>query len=100
MTTEPLTRLNPKTDLAQRLAARWRLAAPADLDDAYENPSYAKRQAWAYCRNLCESLNGRWLRVVGHNAFAFSAAFEFDDPERGRCLCYVTKSYNYVISLE
>lgn len=66
------------------------------LEDVYGTCSGEKRRAYEYCRELCEEFHGEGFRIAGHNTFAFTVQFEFDDPESGRRMrAMITRDYNH-----
>lgn len=44
--------------------------------DVYAKPSRAKWQAYHYCLRLCTAECGQNFRIISHNAFRFSVAWE------------------------
>ena len=63
-----------------------------ELYDVYNKPSREKQEAWEYCKDLCKKYNGTNLHIVGHNVFAFAAAFNIGDK-----VAYITQATNYLI---
>lgn len=65
------------------------------LWDVYGRFSQAKRNAFDYCVDLMNELNGCDLRIISYNSQAFTVGFLFNHPETGReCFAYITKDYN------
>lgn len=69
-----------------------------DLSDAYGRYSNAKRQAWDYCKKLCEEKNGYGLKIISRNTSQFTAGFEyiFDEAE---WFMYITKTSDTEVKL-
>ena len=62
---------------------QWERSRMSDLSDAYGRFSSAKYRAWRYCEQLCNSLNGKELKIVSHNSFIFTAGFIYSDKDTG-----------------
>ena len=62
-----------------------------DLWDAYDRFSHAKRNAWEYCKNLCEEKNGHGLKIISKNTFQFTAGFEYEENGKNMFM-YITAS--------
>ena len=54
-------------------AANWE---GTDLWDVYGRVSQAKRNAYDKCREWCYKSNGEHFRIISHNSFQFSVAWE------------------------
>lgn len=86
--------------IAKANIERWKNTQERDLYDVYKNPSLAKRRAWRYCENLCASLGGHGLKVVGFNCMKFSAGFEFINDKTGELMyMHITPSYDTTASM-
>lgn len=71
------------------------------LSDVYGSYSSAKAAAWEHCESLCRELGGYNLCVTSANTRAFTAQFEFDNPENGRpMVCHITPSRTYAMYLD
>lgn len=46
------------------------------IHDVYAKPSSAKWQAYHYCLRLCAAECGQNFRIISHNTFRFTAAWE------------------------
>ena len=46
------------------------------LADVYASPSHAKQNAFDECRALCYAEGGENFRIISHNTFAFSVAWD------------------------
>ena len=78
----------------------YRMSKYTDLYSAYGRCSAKKREAWEYCKNLCEKYNGEGLRVIGRNAHRFSAGFEYTDSQTGdKMFMYISPNYDQAIRL-
>lgn len=70
------------------------------LEDVYERPSNRKRQAFAYCKELCERYGGWDFRISGHNCMTFSVMFDFEHPETGELMrAFITRVHNHAYYL-
>lgn len=47
-----------------------------DLYDIYETFSELKRTAWRKCLNKCLNEDGRHFRIISHNRYGFSVAWD------------------------
>lgn len=56
------------------------------LADVYGNYSQAKNSAWWYCYNTYYNENGANFRIISHNTFSFSVAWEITSPETGEII--------------
>lgn len=52
------------------------------LWDVYGTVSQAKQNAWEYCLSLCNRENGTNFRIISHNTFSFSIAWDVADGVR------------------
>ena len=50
-----------------------------NLDDCYNTYSYAKENAYDYCINKMNKMNGYDGRILSYNTFVFTYAFMTDD---------------------
>ena len=66
--------------------------AAADIDDAYNRPSYYKRSIWeSWAKELTGAI---WIK--GYNSQTFSIAGTTKDEETGKeYAVFITKTYNY-----
>lgn len=64
-----------------------------NLYDLYNNPSCYKHQAYNYCVNLMQKMNGHDLKILGGNSQTFSVGFLFENDGK-ECFAYITKDYN------
>lgn len=70
------------------------------LEDVYERPSKRKRNAFDYCKRLCERYKGWDFCISGHNETTFSVMFDFMHPETGELMrAHITKTYNHAYYL-
>lgn len=78
-----------KGSTKQGQALMWRAGnyEGYDLDDVYGDASSAKWSAYRYCRDLFIKENGENFRIVSHNTFQFSVAWdmeiEYTNPRTG-----------------
>lgn len=52
------------------------------LWQVYGNASRAKENAWEWCFEQFTKENGRNFRIISHNTFAFSVAWETEEGTR------------------
>jgi hypothetical protein len=62
----------------------------------YKTCSLAKKRAWSYCKDLCNRLAGKNLKVITYNTNMFTAGFEFALDSQ-RMFMYITKSYDCAV---
>lgn len=53
-----------------------------DLYDIYETFSEAKWNAWRKCLNKCVNEDGRHFRIISHNRYGFSVAWDIREGVR------------------
>ena len=71
----------------------------SSLEQCYGKCSNAKREAWDYCKALCQKKDGSGLKILSRNVYQFTAAFKY--KENGKSyLMYITKSEDRPIELE
>ena len=75
------------------------------LEHCYNSFSYAKQQAWNYCKELENEYDGYNLKIIGYNSMQFSVGFvgEISDVITGelkKAFFYITKSYDRYILTE
>ena len=56
------------------------------LREVYGNYSRAKENAYNYCLGLYAKENGYNFRIISHNTFSFSVAWEIVNPETGEII--------------
>ena len=61
-----------------------------DLYDVYESFSEEKWRAWKKCLNKCVNEDGRHFRIISHNRYGFSVAWDIREGVR---IETPTKSY-------
>ena len=71
--------LNKNTQKAQRFIWEYIKAEKYNLDDCYNNYSYAKERAYDYCINKMQKMDGNNGRIISYNCCFFSYAFMTDD---------------------
>lgn len=67
--------------------------------DAYVRPSQNKVDAFKWCEQLKEQLNGKYACIPSFNTFNFTYAFEYLNELQQICLAYITKDNIYSIIL-
>lgn len=64
-----------------------------NLYHLYNNASIYKHNAYNYCVNLMNKMNGHDLKILGGNSQTFSVGFLFENDGK-ECFAYITKDYN------
>lgn len=86
------------TKRGQALLARANHFEGTDLFDVYGRYSSAKASAMRDCRRWCEETNGYNFRIISHNTFGFSVAWNYNIPETGEVMTRIeTPSSTYII---
>lgn len=72
------------------------------LDEVFGTYSHAKRNAWDYCLRLCKEEGGYNFRIISHNTFGFSVAWDIINPEYGNIekIRIETPKNSYLIIVE
>ena len=78
---------------------RWMQSNMKSLDDAYGRYSTKKAKAWEYCEDLCESRDGKNLKVISKNTNFFTAGFEFEADGK-RKFMYITASNDTIVDFD
>ena len=74
-----MTKLKRNTQKAQRFIWEYIRSEKCNLDDCYNNYSYAKENAYDYCINKQNKMGGYDGRILTYNTFVFTYAFMTDD---------------------
>ena len=74
-----MTKLKRNTQKARRFIKDYWTSSRYNLDDCYNNYSYAKENAYDYCINKQSKMNGYDGRILSYNTFVFTYAFMTDD---------------------
>ena len=90
-----MIKLNKNTQKAQRFIWEYVRTEKYNLDDCYQNYSYAKERAFDYCINKQNKLGGYDGRIIGYNTCFFSYAFMTEDNK----LIVICPSNEYEIQL-
>ena len=78
---------------------RYKWSSDYTLRDCYDRPSYAKENAFNYCRELVNDYQGRQGRIISYNLFQFT--YGFIGKINGKdAFFYITKEYDRYIYLE
>lgn len=80
------------------IVERYENATARTLYDVYDNFSYAKANAFEYCKRLMADKNGRGLKILGANCFMFTAAFKYE-VDGVEYLMYITKNEDRPIKI-
>lgn len=76
-----MTTIKANTKRAEQMLSRANYNEGYSITDVYGNPSQAKINAWWYCFNTCYNEDGYNFRIISHNSFNFSVAWDIVDPE-------------------
>lgn len=69
-----------------------------ELWQVYGSYSAAKARAMEDCKRKCADMNGYNFHITGANGWAFSVAWNFNNPETGEIMTQIeTSSNTYVI---
>ena len=74
-----MTTIKATTKRGQMLVSSARNYEGTTLNEVYGNASYAKHQALNHCMTLCYNEGGRNFRIISHNTFNFSVAWDMPD---------------------
>lgn len=85
------------TKRGQELLARARYNEGTELYHVYGNISSAKMRAMEDCKRWYRETNGRNFRIISHNTFQFSVAWEYDNPETGELMTRIETANNTYI---
>ncbi len=86
------------TKMGQTLLARASRFEGTDLSDVYGRWSSAKASAMRDCRAWCDELNGYNFRIISHNGWGFSVAWNYTNRETGEVMTRIeTPSCTYII---
>lgn len=86
------------TKRGQELLARAKHNEGTELYQIYGSYSAAKGRAMKECKEKCAAVNGYNFRIIGHNGWAFSVAWNFTNSDTGEMMTQIeTSSNTYVI---
>lgn len=86
------------TKRGQELLARASRFEGTDLSDIYGRWSSAKASAMRDCKAWCDELNGYNFRIISHNGFGFSVAWNYTNEETGEVMTRIeTRCGTYII---
>ena len=74
-----MTKLKRNTQKARRFIKDYWTSSNYNLDDCYNNYSYAKQNAFDYCISKMQKMGGYDGRIIGYNTSFFSYAFMTED---------------------
>ena len=90
--------INGATKTGQRLLARANHNQGTELSDVYGRYSSAKASAMRDCKEGCNAVNGQNFRIISHNGWGFSVAWEYVNEETGEIMTRIeTPSCTYII---
>ena len=93
------TVISPKTQRAQHVLHAYLRSHHVTLDEVYGSYSYAKANAYEYCRAREREFSSYDGVITGHNCMTFSYAFT-GMCEGKKYLIYITKCGDYAIDYE
>lgn len=86
------------TKTGQALLSRARHYQGTELSDIYGRYSSAKASAMRDCKAWCNATNGKNFRIISHNGWGFSVAWEYVNDETGEIMTRIeTPSSTYII---
>ena len=74
-----MIKLNKNTKQAKRFIREYQNSTNYNLDDCYNNYSYAKQKAFDYCINKMQEMGGQCGYIIGYNTCFFTFAFVVND---------------------
>lgn len=90
--------INGATKKGQALLARAKRWEGTELSDVYGSWSAEKGRAMRNCREKCAAVKGYNFHIISANGWAFSVAWNFNNPETGEVMTQIETSQNtYVI---
>ena len=90
--------INGSSKRGQHLLARARRNEGTELYHVYGRISRDKMVAMDKCKEWCYQTNGRNFRIISHNSFQFSVAWEYDDPDTGEVMTRIeTANSTYIV---
>lgn len=78
-----MTTIKASTKKGENMMNRANHNEGTRLWDIYSKYSANKARAWAYCVDMCNREGGYDFRIISHNTFSFSVAWDIIDPETG-----------------
>ena len=86
------------TKTGQALLSRARYNQGTELSDIYGRYSSAKAAAMRDCKARYQAINGQNFRIISHNGWGFSVAWEYINGKTGEIMtCIETPSCTYII---
>lgn len=87
-----LVKLNKQMQGAMRM---HKMSNTYSLNDCYNNYSYAKENAYNYCKDLQTKYNGYDFKIISYNTNQFSVGFYYkNENDNTTRFVYITKSYD------
>ena len=77
-----MTIINANTKRASDMIRRASVSEGYSLDEVYSSYSAAKANSWSYCRDLCRREGGSSFRIISHNTFGYSVAWDIPEGIR------------------
>ena len=71
-----MTIINANTRRAADMIRRANNYEGYSLNEVYGTYSAAKGSSWSYCRDLCRREGGTNFRIISHNTFGYSVAWD------------------------
>ena len=81
-----MTTIKANTKKAEQMLKRANYNEGYTLRDVYGNYSIAKENAYNRCLSECAKDNGYNFRIVSHNSFSFSVAWDVINPKTGEII--------------
>ena len=90
--------IKDSTKTGQALLSRARHYQGTELSDIYGRYSSAKASAMRDCKARCNATNGKNFRIISHNGWGFSVAWEYVNDVTGEIMTRIeTPSGTYII---
>lgn len=74
-----MIKLNKDTEKAKKFIKEYWNSNSSHLLECYNEYSYAKHNAYTYCINKMQKMNGYRGRILSYNKFIFTYAFMTND---------------------
>lgn len=68
------------TEIIRYAYAKWKLSHTENIEQAYQNPSLSKKEAFFTLRRIQANLKGKDMKIVHRGNQKFSCGFVYFDP--------------------
>lgn len=83
-----------KTITLEMVRRKFKFSQGATLEDVYKNCSFAKKQAFDYCKELAKECDATNFAISGANCMMFSVIFTFT-LNGYKFFAHITKAHNH-----